>query len=169
VRHILAGRGPCVAVIVIDDGSSDATSAIVARAFAIDPRVTLLTIPNAGKAWALDRGLGIAKGDVVVALDADTQFELDTIARSTCWFADPRIGAVAGNARIGNAVNLVTRWQAVEYRQLLYAVVVFSGLAGPRVGWGKLERSGHVMVEGRVPGDEPVETVPDAARSALAA
>ncbi|CAN5134008.1 glycosyltransferase [soil metagenome] len=115
VRHILASKGPRIEVIVIDDGSSDATSAIVARAFAIDPRVTLLTIPNGGKAQALNRGLRIAKGDVVVALDADTQFEPDTIARLTRWFADPAIGAVAGNARIGNAINLVTRWQAIEY------------------------------------------------------
>ena len=115
VRHILASKGPRIEVIVIDDGSSDATSAIVARAFAIDPRVTLLTIPNGGKARALNRGLRIAKGDVVVALDADTQFEPDTIAKLTRWFADPRIGAVAGNAKIGNAINLVTRWQAVEY------------------------------------------------------
>ncbi|MCE7798029.1 glycosyltransferase [Sphingobium sufflavum] len=115
VRHILASTGPRIEVIVIDDGSSDATSAIVSRAFAIDPRVTLLTVENGGKARALNRGLRIARGDIVIALDADTQFEPDTIAKLNRWFADPRIGAVAGNAKIGNRVNLVTRWQAVEY------------------------------------------------------
>ena len=30
-------------------------------------------------------------------------------------FADPRVGAVAGNAKVGNRVNLLTRWQALEY------------------------------------------------------
>jgi cellulose synthase/poly-beta-1,6-N-acetylglucosamine synthase-like glycosyltransferase len=59
--------------------------------------------------------LKIARGDLIVALDADTQFEPDTIALMARWFADPRVGAVAGNAKIGNAVNWITRWQAVEY------------------------------------------------------
>src|SRR5262249_45314833 len=38
-----------------------------------------------------------------------------TIRRLARWFADPRLGAVAGDARVGNRVNLVTRWQAIEY------------------------------------------------------
>ncbi len=115
VRRILDSQGPRVEVIVIDDGSADQTSTVVRAAFAIDPRVTLLTIPNGGKARALNQGLRLAKGDVIIALDADTQFEPDTIAKLARWFADPAIGAVAGNAKIGNRINLVTRWQAVEY------------------------------------------------------
>ena len=75
----------------------------------------LLTLDNGGKARALNRGLTLAKGEIVIALDADTQFEPETIARLARWFADPAIGAVAGNAKVGNRVNLVTRWQAVEY------------------------------------------------------
>lgn len=115
VRRILASSGPRIEVIVVDDGSTDRTSDLVARTFGADPRVTLLTLENGGKARALNQALRIARGDIVVALDADTQFETDTIAKLTRWFADPMIGAVAGNAKIGNATNLVTRWQAVEY------------------------------------------------------
>jgi cellulose synthase/poly-beta-1,6-N-acetylglucosamine synthase-like glycosyltransferase len=102
-------------VIIIDDGSNDETAAVVMRAFAIDPRVRLLSLANGGKARALNQGLRIAKGDIVVALDADTRFEPDTIAKLVRWFADPAVGAVAGNARIGNVVNLITRWQQIEY------------------------------------------------------
>ncbi|MBA4048188.1 MAG: polysaccharide deacetylase, partial [Sphingomonas sp.] len=72
-------------------------------------------LENGGKARALNQGLIRAKGDIVIALDADTQFEPDTIARLTRWFADPQIGAVAGNAKIGNQTNLITRWQGIEY------------------------------------------------------
>ncbi|HEX8421037.1 MAG TPA: polysaccharide deacetylase family protein, partial [Sphingomonas sp.] len=115
VRRILGSQGVRLDVIVIDDGSTDGTGDIVARAFGIDPRVRLLSLPNGGKARALNAALDIAKGDIVVALDADTQFEPGTVARLLRWFADPAIGAVAGNAKIGNAVNLLTRWQAVEY------------------------------------------------------
>ncbi|THD37776.1 MAG: glycosyltransferase [Sphingomonas sp.] len=115
VRTVLASTDVQIEVIVIDDGSKDRTSAIVAAAFADEPRVRLLTLENGGKARALNQGLALAKGEIVIALDADTQFEPTTIARLARWFADPRIGAVAGNAKVGNRVNLVTRWQALEY------------------------------------------------------
>ncbi|MDB5685715.1 MAG: polysaccharide deacetylase [Rhizorhabdus sp.] len=115
VRHVLASRDVRVEVIVIDDGSKDRTSAIVAEAFADDPRVRLLTLENGGKARALNSGLDLAQGEIVIALDADTQFEPATIARLARWFVDPQLGAVAGNAKVGNRVNLVTAWQALEY------------------------------------------------------
>lgn len=115
VARVLASEDVRLEVIVVDDGSTDATSAIVARAFADEPRVRLMTLPNGGKAAALNQALKVAGGDYIVALDADTQFEPLTIARLARWFDDPEIGAVAGNAMVGNRVNLVTRWQAVEY------------------------------------------------------
>jgi cellulose synthase/poly-beta-1,6-N-acetylglucosamine synthase-like glycosyltransferase/peptidoglycan/xylan/chitin deacetylase (PgdA/CDA1 family)/spore germination protein YaaH len=115
VKRVLASECVQIEVIVIDDGSQDETSAIVKQAFKGDERVQLITLENGGKARALNKGLEIAKGDVIVALDADTQFEPMTIARLARWFADPEIGAVAGNAKVGNRINLVTRWQAVEY------------------------------------------------------
>ncbi len=115
VARVLASDYPDLQVIVADDGSRDRTSAIVTEQFANDPRVTLLTLVNGGKAAALNRALLQATGEVVIALDADTQFEPLTIRRLARWFADPRIGAVAGDARVGNRVNIVTRWQAIEY------------------------------------------------------
>lgn len=115
IRRVLASEQVQVEVIVIDDGSSDGTGEVVSAAFMREPRVRLLTLENGGKARALNRGLALARGDVVIALDADTQFEPGTIARLARWFADPAVGAVAGNAKVGNRVNLVTRWQAIEY------------------------------------------------------
>ena len=115
VRRVLASRDVELEVIVLDDGSQDATSEIVRTAFGGEPRVRLLTLVNGGKARALNHGLTLATGEIIVALDADTQFEPDTIARLARWFVDPAIGAVAGNAKVGNRVNLVTRWQALEY------------------------------------------------------
>ncbi|RZF65784.1 glycosyltransferase [Sphingomonas populi] len=115
VRGVLASTDVRLEVIVIDDGSSDRTSEVVRTAFADEPSVRLLTLENGGKARALNQGLLLATGEIVIALDADTQFEPTTIARLARWFVDPGLGAVAGNAKVGNRVNLITRWQALEY------------------------------------------------------
>lgn len=115
VRRVLASTAVDLEIIVIDDGSKDGTGDVVEQAFANEPKVKLLRLENGGKARALNQGLTLAKGTFIVALDADTQFPKKTIARLVRWFDDPAIGAVAGNAKVGNRLNLVTRWQALEY------------------------------------------------------
>ncbi|MFK2903841.1 glycosyltransferase [Dyella ginsengisoli] len=115
IGRILKSRYEALEVIVVDDGSADATAEIVRTQYADDPRVQLISIPNGGKANAVNTALRASRGQVIVALDADTQFEPHTIARLVRWFADPAIGAVAGNAKVGNRINLITAWQALEY------------------------------------------------------
>jgi len=115
VRHILSSDYPNLEVIVIDDGSTDDTSELVKTHYADDARVKLLRIANGGKAAALNCGLEHALGQVVVAVDADTHFEQDAISKLVRWFVDPAVGAVAGNAKVGNRINMITRWQALEY------------------------------------------------------
>ena len=88
IRKILASEHRNISVIVIDDGSMDGTSDVVRLSFAENPRVKLITTPNAGKARAINLGLAEAEGDIVVVLDADTQFEPQTISRLVRWFAD---------------------------------------------------------------------------------
>jgi len=115
VERILASDYRDLEVLVIDDGSSDHTAYITRSHFMRDSRVGVISIPNGGKANALNVGLMNARGEVVVALDADTQFNSDTISRLVRWFGDPKVGAVAGNAKVGNRINMITRWQALEY------------------------------------------------------
>jgi peptidoglycan/xylan/chitin deacetylase (PgdA/CDA1 family)/spore germination protein YaaH/drug/metabolite transporter superfamily protein YnfA len=97
-------------VMVVDDGSTDATvEQVRARG------VTVVTQPHRGKAWALNRGLLDARGDVVVVLDADTILEPDFLDRVLPHFADPDVAAVAGNVKVGNRRRLLAKLQAVEY------------------------------------------------------
>lgn len=104
-----------LSIVVVDDGSPDGTAAVLRAIYGSDPRVAIHTKPNGGKASALNHGISLTSAPIIVALDADTLFETDTITRLVAPLADRRVGAVAGNAKVGNRVNLVTRWQAVEY------------------------------------------------------
>jgi cellulose synthase/poly-beta-1,6-N-acetylglucosamine synthase-like glycosyltransferase/peptidoglycan/xylan/chitin deacetylase (PgdA/CDA1 family)/spore germination protein YaaH len=116
VAQVLSSERVLLEVIVIDDGSSDRTAEIVQRSFGDEARVRLIRLDNGGKARALNEGLALARSEIVIALDADTQFETGTIARLARWLvADDSLAAVAGNAKVGNRVNIVTRWQALEY------------------------------------------------------
>src|SRR5205085_10952090 len=102
-------------IVVVDDGSPDDTFAVAAAAHGRTPGVTLYRKQNGGKASALNFGIERARGEIVICLDADTIFLPDTVAELVEPLRDPRVGAVAGNAKVGNRINLVTRWQAVEY------------------------------------------------------
>ena len=104
-----------IEIIVVDDGSPDDTLGMAQRAFAGESRVRVLTKPNGGKASALNFGIQHASGDIIVALDADTLFDPEAVHFLIQPLADPHVGAVAGNAKVGNRINLVTRWQALEY------------------------------------------------------
>jgi peptidoglycan/xylan/chitin deacetylase (PgdA/CDA1 family)/spore germination protein YaaH/glycosyltransferase involved in cell wall biosynthesis len=115
VRTVLDQGYEGLEVLVVDDGSPDRTSEVVREQFGDDPRVRLFRKPNGGKASALNYGVEHAAGEIIVALDADTLFPAGAIAALVRPLADPRVGAVAGNAKVGNRINLVTRWQAVEY------------------------------------------------------
>ena len=116
VAALLAQRydGP-LEVIVVDDGSSDDTAAACKAAYGAEAHVSVHRKANGGKASALNFGIGLAKHEVVIGLDADTIFDDDTVAELVQPLANPKVAAVAGNAKVGNRINLVTRWQALEY------------------------------------------------------
>src|SRR5580765_5798247 len=118
VRSALASDYPRLRTIVVDDGSKDATSAVVREKFAkeiADGRVLLLTKTNAGKAEALNHALKHTQDEIYVGIDADTVIAPNAVSLLVPHFADARVAAVAGNAKVGNRVNLWTRWQALEY------------------------------------------------------
>jgi cellulose synthase/poly-beta-1,6-N-acetylglucosamine synthase-like glycosyltransferase/peptidoglycan/xylan/chitin deacetylase (PgdA/CDA1 family) len=119
IRAALASHYPKLRVIVIDDGSSDRTLEIAREtviAQRASDRVLILTKPNSGKAEALNFGLEhLREEEIFVGIDADTVIARDAISRLVPHFLDPKVGAVAGNAKVGNRMNLWTRWQALEY------------------------------------------------------
>jgi cellulose synthase/poly-beta-1,6-N-acetylglucosamine synthase-like glycosyltransferase/peptidoglycan/xylan/chitin deacetylase (PgdA/CDA1 family)/spore germination protein YaaH len=104
-----------IEVVVVDDGSRDRTAAEVERVARSERRVRLVQQQNHGKARALQRGLAAAGNGIVVFIDADTQCQRDTLLRLLEPFADGRIGAVSGHAKVGNLRTFIARCQALEY------------------------------------------------------
>ncbi|MEV1077016.1 glycosyltransferase [Streptomyces sp. NPDC050211] len=112
VRSLMASEHP-IEVVVVDDGSSDGTARIV-EAMGL-PNVRVVRQLNAGKPAALNRGLANARYDIVVMMDGDTVFEPATVRELVQPFGDPSVGAVAGNAKVGNRDSLIGAWQHIEY------------------------------------------------------
>jgi cellulose synthase/poly-beta-1,6-N-acetylglucosamine synthase-like glycosyltransferase/peptidoglycan/xylan/chitin deacetylase (PgdA/CDA1 family) len=113
VRSLAGGDYPAVEVVVVDDGSSDDTAAL-AEGLRL-PNVRVVRTPNGGKANALNTGVALARHNLIVMVDGDTIFEPDSIRQLVQPFADPSVGAVAGNVKVGNRASLVASWQHIEY------------------------------------------------------
>jgi peptidoglycan-N-acetylglucosamine deacetylase len=120
IRAALRSSYRNLRVIVIDDGSKDKTLEVARSGFPREEasgRLLILTKPNGGKAEALNFGLRRLDPDeeIFVGIDADTVIARDAISLLVPHFRNPKVGALAGNAKVGNRVNLWTRWQALEY------------------------------------------------------
>jgi cellulose synthase/poly-beta-1,6-N-acetylglucosamine synthase-like glycosyltransferase len=106
-------RYPRKEIIFVDDGSIDKTLEI-AKKFKND--ITILHKENGGKASALNYGLVYAKGEIIVVVDADTIIGRNSLKEIVKGFEiDENVAAVAGNIKVRNRVNWITKCQALEY------------------------------------------------------
>jgi cellulose synthase/poly-beta-1,6-N-acetylglucosamine synthase-like glycosyltransferase len=102
-----------IELIVVDDGSTDDTGEIVCSLH-LD-RVKLIRKENGGKPSALNTGIAAARHEILVLVDGDTVFEPNTLRELVKPFADPEVGAVSGNTKVGNRQGLLGAWQHIEY------------------------------------------------------
>jgi cellulose synthase/poly-beta-1,6-N-acetylglucosamine synthase-like glycosyltransferase/peptidoglycan/xylan/chitin deacetylase (PgdA/CDA1 family)/spore germination protein YaaH len=140
IQSVLSNGYRDLEVVVVDDGSKDSTYKVLLDHFADDPRVLILTQPNGGKSAALNNAILHAKQEILIAVDADTIFQTGTIQSLVRHFSNDRIGAVSGNARVGNRKRWITRFQSIEYiygfnldrraLDLLNAITVVPGAVG---------------------------------------
>ncbi len=115
VQNLLQQDYPNIEVIFVDDGSKDATYETVAKVFRNNPKVKLLTKPNGGKASALNFGVESCDSEFLICIDADTQLMPEAVSELMKCFQDKKVGAVAGNVKVGNEKNILTKWQSIEY------------------------------------------------------
>ena len=119
IASLLELDWPSFEVIVIDDGSTDDTYERASKLEGTHGSATvrILRKPNAGKASALNTGLAAASSPFILCMDADSRLNRDTLRLAMRHFANPRIGAVAGNVKVVNRGTLLTLIQALEYIQ----------------------------------------------------
>jgi len=115
INSLLAQDYPNIEIIFVDDGSNDETFAKVSEAFKLHPKVFVFTKTNGGKASALNFGIQKSNAAFVVCIDADTQLKSDAVSLLMKKFDEENVAAVAGNVKVGNEVNMITRWQSIEY------------------------------------------------------
>ncbi len=108
---------PNFEVIVIDDGSKDDTLKLAKdlEGWHGNTEVRVFTQPNGGKSTALNHGARRATGEVVVCVDGDSRLHPNTLRVAMRHFQDPEITGVAGNVKVVNRRNILTRLQALEY------------------------------------------------------
>ena len=88
-------------IVVVDDGSTDATAALAARHASVDPRITLIRQKNAGLSASRNRGIEATKGPFIAPIDADDLWAPNKIER--------QLRAITSGERIG----LVYSWVAI--------------------------------------------------------
>jgi cellulose synthase/poly-beta-1,6-N-acetylglucosamine synthase-like glycosyltransferase/spore germination protein YaaH/peptidoglycan/xylan/chitin deacetylase (PgdA/CDA1 family) len=115
IKSLLVQNYPNLEIIFVDDGSKDDTYQVVKKTFEYIKNVTVLTKPNGGKATALNFGIKNSNAEYVVCIDADTQLKTDAVSLLMKYFNHEKVAAVAGNVKVGNEINLITRWQSIEY------------------------------------------------------
>jgi cellulose synthase/poly-beta-1,6-N-acetylglucosamine synthase-like glycosyltransferase len=118
VESVFASSYPSVEVIVVDDGSTDATPQVLRALQDRHPAMRVVTLPRSvGKKRALTDGAEHASGEIFVFTDSDCVLEQDAISRVLRAFcAHPDLGAVSGHARALNAGrNLLTKMQDTWY------------------------------------------------------
>ena len=115
IESLLQQNYPLLEIVFVDDGSKDNTFETVKNFFENYPNVNVVTKKNGGKATALNFGINIAKAEYIVCIDADTQLKQDAITELMKKFNTEKVGAVAGNVKVGNEINMITNWQSIEY------------------------------------------------------
>lgn len=125
IKQVLEVEFPCeYELVVVDDGSTDATPAIL-DAFD-DPRIRVLHQRNQGKGAAVRTGVAHARGDSMVILDADLEYDPRDIPRLLEPVLDGRAQVVFGSRQFGSH-SAYSFWYVMGNKFLTtFANVVFN-------------------------------------------
>ncbi len=147
VKSVLRGSYENLEIIVINDGSTDHSDKIM-QAFIAHresyPHETSKTIQyffqeNGGKGSALNKGIELATGEIILTIDADCIVEKDAVKHFVAHFIDPNVMAAVGNVKIAHASSFLVTLQYLEFLFSFYfkradsvlgSIYIIGGAAG---------------------------------------
>jgi poly-beta-1,6-N-acetyl-D-glucosamine synthase len=124
VQSLLANNYPNLEVVVVNDGSTDATSEKVSEFITTglkEKKFESKTIKfvdnkkNGGKGKALNDGIKASTGDIILTMDADSAIEKNGLWNLVRYFADPKVMSAVGNVKVANNSTWVGMAQRLEY------------------------------------------------------
>lgn len=146
VKSLLNSTYRNLEIVVINDGSTDDSDekmcAFLKQHLASkdkDIKLRYRYQENTGKGGALNHAISIARGDIIVSIDADCFVDKDAIAEFVKVFKDPEVMGAVGNVKIGNRDNTVGIVQYLEFLfsfyfkradALLGTIYIIGGAAG---------------------------------------
>jgi biofilm PGA synthesis N-glycosyltransferase PgaC len=149
VETILKSTYRNTEIVVINDGSTDNSDHLMKmfiREYEKNNRGSKEKIDivyhykeNGGKGRALNKGIELSSGEIIISIDADCVLLPDTIANFVGHFEDPNVMAAVGNVKIGNQKTLLETLQYLEFLfsfyfkkadSLLNTIYIIGGAAG---------------------------------------
>ncbi|MCL0330500.1 glycosyltransferase family 2 protein [Apilactobacillus xinyiensis] len=110
-------------IILVDDGSKDDTLSIAKKIRTRYSNLRIIHVErNAGKAHALNLGIGFAKGNLILSNDADTLPEPDALLKYVQYFLgrnNRNVGGVTGNMDVLNRNNIISKSQIIEFTSIV--------------------------------------------------
>lgn len=113
IETLIEAEYPDKEIIVVDDGSKDNTFGIASKY--MSRGVKVLRRPNGGKFAALNTGIAVSTGEIIITVDADSMLARAALTEIVRGFENPDVAGVAGNLKVFNRTKLLTKLQALEY------------------------------------------------------
>lgn len=147
VKSVLKNTYENLEVIVVNDGSTDHSGRVMEtflERIRLDVRETGKTLryhekKNGGKGSALNEGIRLASGDIIITIDADCVVQENAIQNFVAHFIDPKVMAVVGNVKIKNTSSILVTLQHLEFLFSFYfkradslfgSIYIIGGAAG---------------------------------------
>jgi biofilm PGA synthesis N-glycosyltransferase PgaC len=121
LSYLLASKYPNFDILLVNDGSTDDTRAIMDAFAATHPKVRVIHLAeNQGKAVALDTAAALTPAQFLACIDADALLDPDALHWMMAHLLyGARVGAVTGNPRVRNRSTLLGRVQLGEYSSIV--------------------------------------------------
>ncbi|MBM7455475.1 biofilm PGA synthesis N-glycosyltransferase PgaC [Oceanisphaera litoralis] len=120
IGHLLNQKYPNLDIVAINDGSKDDTGDRLDVLAAKHSHIRVLHQPNQGKAMALNNGIKLANGEILVCIDGDAILAEDAVGWMVKHFIENKsVGAVTGNPRVRTRSTVVGKIQTGEFSSII--------------------------------------------------